>query len=125
MITWGDGNGVGWGGDVTYQKSGAGSVAHAGLGMSAEDAVAAVLGIRSDIWEGGCAAKKSEGASDNGESLHLIAILMTLQTCAFGLYMTRANVMVQACWVWRPQYDMAAMHPHSIAKAHRPALTPC
>jgi hypothetical protein len=67
--------------------------------MSAEDAVAAVLGIRSDIWEGGCAAQKSESASDNRESLHLIAILLTLHMGAFGLYVTRPNVMVQPCWV--------------------------
>ncbi len=44
----------------SYHKAGTGSVAHASLGGSARNAVAAFLCIWSDVWEGVCATQQSE-----------------------------------------------------------------
>jgi hypothetical protein len=66
----GRGGGGGVGGGVIYKKAGTSSVTHAGLRMSAEDAIAAVLGIWGDIRKGGCAAQKCKRASNNRESFH-------------------------------------------------------
>lgn len=79
-------------GENPHQKTSTSSVAHASLGGGAGDAVAAVLGIRSDGRKSESSAQQSESASNEGERLHLQHTLQSSTVLLFYFSHDQANM---------------------------------